>query len=185
MDENVVIRFLKERYATRAIAVEPFPDEIVDELIEAIRLTPSCFNNQPWRYLFLLSDEGRQKGIACLTGSNAKWAGRAPLLILAYSEETNDCTNPDGRKYHQFDLGMSAMDLLLAATARRLVARPMAGFVPAKAKELFVLPEAAQPLVMIAVGYPSDDESHLPEYAKEKARQPRERKTAAEIVTRL
>ncbi|NLH51147.1 MAG: nitroreductase [Myxococcales bacterium] len=184
MDENVVIRLLQERYATRAIAVEPFAEEIVDELSEAIRLTPSCYNNQPWRFLFCLSEAGREKAIACLSAGNAKWAGRAPLLIIGYSAEADDCANPDGRKYHQFDLGMSVMSMLLAATTRRLVARPMAGFNPAKAKELFALPESAQPLVMIAVGYPSADEDHLPEYARDLARKPRLRKAAAEIVSR-
>ena len=91
----------------------------------------------------------------------------------------------DGRIYHEFDLGMSVMNLMMAATHHNLVARPMAGFDAGRLKQQFNLDEAAQPLVMIAIGLPSDDESHLPDRNKGLDKTPRERKEASEIVTRL
>jgi nitroreductase len=91
----------------------------------------------------------------------------------------------DGRAYYQFDLGMSAMNLMLAATHHGLVARPMSGFEPAKIRQLFGLDAEQQPFVMIAVGHPSSDESHLPDRHKGRDTRPRERKEAAEIITRL
>jgi nitroreductase len=183
--ENAIVQLLRERYATRAIDTTPLSDEIIVQLSEAVRLTPSCNNNQPWRYLFLLSDEARAKGGECLSKGNFPWAGRAPLLVIGYSSEADDCVNSDGRRYFQFGLGLSTMNLMLAATALRLVARPMAGFDPAKVKELFGLPEAAQPLVMVAIGYPTDDESHLPENKKGLGKLPRVRKPVEEIIRRL
>jgi nitroreductase len=92
---------------------------------------------------------------------------------------------PDGRAYHQFDLGMSTMSLLLAAAHHGLAARPMAGFDTAKARSAFSLGAMDQPMVDIAVGYTSDDESHLPARYKGKASAPRERKTADETIIRL
>lgn len=77
------------------------------------------------------------------------------------------------------------MNLMLAATHHGLVARPMSGFEPEKIKERFELGADMQPLVMIAVGRPSDDESHLPERYKEMDKKPRQRKEAGEIVKRL
>jgi len=77
------------------------------------------------------------------------------------------------------------MGLILAATERGLVARPMAGFDPDRARELFSLPDDAQPLVMLAIGLPSDDEDHLPDHYKGIADKPRERKAAEDIVERL
>jgi nitroreductase len=184
-ESNVIIAFLEERYATRAIESDALPAEAIDEIAEAVRLTPSCMNNQPWRFLFLLSDEARAKGHECLTKSNRQWAERAPLLVFGYSAEEDDCRNPDGRVYHQFDLGMATMNLMMAATSRRLVARPMAGFDAAKLKAAFELPENARPLVAVAVGYPSDDDSHVPEYARAKTKLPRERKPVDKVVKRL
>jgi nitroreductase len=181
---NAVVTLLEARYATRSISPEPLAAEVIDELVEAARLTPSCFNKQPWRFLFLESEGARAKGLTVLADGNRAWAGRAPLLVLTYSRKENDCVMAD-RQYHQFDLGLSVMNLMLAATERQLVARPMAGFAPQKARELFGLDPADEPLVMIAVGRPSTDEDHLPAYAKGLDRQPRVRRPAGDIVQRL
>ena len=184
--ENPVIELLRARHASRSFLDDPLPEEVVAELIEAVRLTPSCFNNQPWRYLFLSSPDAREKGRQALSKGNA-WAGRAPLLVVGYTREEDDCVIPDGRKYHQFDLGMATMDLSLAATARGLVVRPFAGYSPATLKELFPdhLADPVQPLVMLAVGYLSENEDHLPPEKKGLERKPRARKDAGEIVKRL
>ena len=182
---NQVVKLLQERFPGRSISSEPLSEQIITDLMEAIRLTPSCFNNQPWRFLFFEGEEALAKGAEALSAGNKPWAERAPLLIVGYTRKEDDCVLKGGREYHQFDLGMSVMNLLLAATHHGLAARPMAGFSPSKVKELFGLDEEYQPLVMIAVGHPSDDESHLPDYAKGIDRKPRERKEASEIIKRL
>ena len=182
---NPVIDLLKSRYTGRAIASDPLSGAVVEELIEAARLAPSCFNKQPWRFLFLETPEACEKGAAALAEANRPWAGRASLLVVGYSREEDDCVLPDGRTYHQFDLGLSVMNLILAATHRRLAARPMAGFDPARVREAFGLDEADQPMIVIAVGKPTADESHLPEMYRGKAAEPRERKSAKEIARRV
>ena len=180
--KNPVIDLLQKRIAGRSITTEPLPSSLVNELVEAARMTPSCFNNQPWRFLFLQSEEARKKGYEVLGSGNKIWAGRAPLLVIGYTQRSNDCVINDGRAYHQYDLGMSVMSIILAATSHGLTARPMAGFSPAKAKELFGLAPEDEPLVMVAIGRPSDDESFLPDHYKGLNQKPRERKSASEIV---
>jgi nitroreductase len=182
--ENGVVKLLTQRHATRSISPEKLPPEILDELMEAIRLTPSCFNKQPWRYLFLESDEARQKAAAALAEGNRPWASRAPLLVVGFAREQDDCVLPD-RAYYQFDLGLSAMNLMLAATQRNLVARPMAGFDPEKVRQAFGLEAHQEPLIVLAIGKPSDDLNHLPDYARDLAGKPRERRPASETVRRL
>ena len=182
---NSIIDILHKRLATRAISTETIPDDIVDELAEAVRLTPSCFNKQPWNYLFVLSDDGLRKAGQIFTGGNVKWAPRAPLIIIGYTRAEDDCRLEDGREYHQFDLGLAAMNLILAATEKNLVARPMAGFDPDKTRELFDIPEDFQPMITLALGYPSEDESHLPEYFQGKSNLPRVRKDLTEIVRKI
>ncbi len=179
-----IVELLWKRHATRSISPEPLPDALVDELIEAARLAPSCFNKQPWRFLFLTSEDARAKGHEVLSEGNQPWAGRAPLLVIGHTRPEDDCQLP-GRDYHQFDLGLSVMNIMLSATEHDLVARPMAGFSPDKARELFDLPADAQPLVMLAIGRPSDDEDHLADHYKGLADKPRERKDPDETVERL
>ncbi|MFH1010120.1 MAG: nitroreductase family protein [bacterium] len=183
--DNPILSLLRARKATRAISQESLPENVIAELIEAVRLTPSCYNNQPWRFLFLESPDALAKGHEALSSGNRVWASRAPLLVVGYSRRDDDCVLPDGRAYHEFDLGLSVMNLMLAATHHDLVARPMAGFEPEKIKQLFELDADAEPLVMIAIGRPSDDESHLPDRYKDMDKKPRQRKEVLEIVKRL
>ena len=183
--ENPVIDLLRRRFARRSISTAPLPEGAVGQLIEAARLTPSCFNNQPWRFLFLESEASLAKGREALTGNNRAWATRAPLLIYGYSRRSDDCATKDDRAYHQFDLGLAVMNIMLAATQLGLVARPMAGFEPTLVKEAFGLADEDEPLVAIAVGLPSDDEAHLPEKYRGLDAKPRIRKAATEIVKRV
>ena len=183
--DNTVIRLLNQRYASRAISTEAIPEAVVGELVEAARLAPSCYNRQPWRYIFMTGEEALAKGRAALSGGNAVWGQRAPLLIAAYARKSNDCITGDGRSYYQFDLGLSVMNLMLAATERGLTARPVAGFDPAVIRESFALEEEDQPLIMVVVGFPDDDESYLPEDKRGRGLKPRARKTAGEIVRRI
>ena len=182
---NPVVTLLGQRQASRAIDTKPLNEEQIADLSEAVRLTPSCFNNQPWRYLFLTSAEQLERGRQALTGGNRAWATRAPLLVVGYTRPGDDCVMEDGRAYHRFDLGLSAMNLMLAATHHGLIARPMAGFDPASLKHCFDLAPEDEPLILIAVGYKADDVSYLPERYRELDRQPRERKDASEIIRRL
>jgi nitroreductase len=183
--DNPILDILGARKAGRSISGERLPDEVVQDLMEAIRMTPSCFNKQPWRYLFLESEDGLAKGHQILSKGNLPWASRAPLLVIAYAKRGDDCELPDGRAYYQFDVGMSAMDMMLCATHHGLVARPMAGWDSAKVKELFGLEAEDEPIVVIAVGKPSDDESHLADHYKGLDKKPRVRKDVSEIVRRL
>ncbi len=182
---NPVVELLEARLATRSILPDALADEVIEDLAEAARLAPSCRNFQPWRYLFLTSPMALENGRNVLTAGNLSWAGTAPLLVIGHTRRQDDCVIEDGRAYHQFDLGMSVMSIMLAATHHGLTARPMAGFDPVKARAFFDLPDDAEPLVMLAVGRPGDDEAdHLPEHYRGIEGR-RERKPADEVVTIL
>lgn len=159
--------------------------EIIDDLIEAVRLTPSCANKQPWRFIFAESPEERERIASAFTGGNVAWAPRGALIVCGYSRAEDDCRNDDGREYHQFDLGMATMNLMLAATSHGLVARPMGGFKPDVIRELYGLDPKDQPLVMVSIGLPGSSEEHVPEKYKGIEDRPRTRKNADEIIRRV
>jgi nitroreductase len=186
MEEDMTfIDLLQTRLGTRAVSPEPLPRDVIDKLVQAAGLAPSCYNKQPWRYLFLSSPEALAKGREVLSEGNRVWAGRAPLLVLAWTRRAEDCVLQDGRAYHQFDLGLSVMSLMLQATELGLAARPMAGFNAGRAREVFELDEDTEPLVMLAIGRPSQEEGHLPEHYRGAGLRPRERKPASDIVRHL
>lgn len=157
--------------------------EQIHLLLEAARSAPSSSNRQPWVYLvFDPSDpEQLEKARSCLNPDNQIWANRAPLLLLAVSQDIR----PDGRENTKalHDLGMANQNILLQATAMGLHCRPMAGFDAEKARKLFNIPEGYTPRVMIAVGYPGKLED-LPAEVQEKENKERSRKSVDQFAYR-
>jgi nitroreductase len=153
--ETRVLELLRQRKATRAIAERPVEQDKVEAILQAARLSASCANNQPWRFLVLDEPEALERGREALSRGNA-WAKAAPVLIFGYSKPDLDCQITGGRDYCRFDLGMAVQNILLQATEPGLVARPMAGFSPRKVREAFGLADEFQVMVAIAIGYEGD-----------------------------
>ncbi|MBN1809556.1 MAG: nitroreductase family protein [Planctomycetes bacterium] len=174
------IELLKARRASRAVSPDPLDEKTVSALVEAARFAPSCYNKQPWRYLFMTSPGALEKARSALAKGNS-WALAAPLLVAAYSKPSGDCVLPDGRSYHQFDVGMSVMNLMLQATELGLVARPMAGFKPQAVHDAFGLDPDDQVIIMIAVGRPGDEAS-LPEKMRNLDDAPRQRLAPSQMA---
>jgi len=173
---------LAARWSPRAFdpgrRVEP---EKLARLFEAARWAPSCFNEQPWRYLiFDGSDpDARRNAEACLTDGNA-WAKRASVLLVGVARETfSHNGKPNRHAIH--DLGAASMALVLQATALGLVAHQMGGFNPAMARSFFGIPEGFEPMTMIAVGYPGEQEELSPDRLKSETG-PRSRKPQRAFV---
>lgn len=182
--ETQILKLLHERKATRAIAERPVETEKVEVILEAARLSASCSNNQPWRFILLNGDdaEALARGRDALSGGNY-WAKTAPILMFGYSKPDFDCQIGGGaREYYLFDLGMAVQNILLQATELDLVARPMAGFSPKKVREAFGLSDELKVMVAIAIGYEGDI-STLSEKHQRTSRAPRERKPLEEIVS--
>lgn len=150
-----ILDILKNRKASRAFSSIDLPLEFIEKLKNAAQLSASCFNNQPWRFLFLTNEATLNKGRKALSKGN-NWANDAPLLIVGFTKPDLDCQLSDGREYYLFDLGMAVQNILLQATELNLVARPMAGFDSEIISEEFNIPNEFEIMVMIAVGFEGD-----------------------------
>lgn len=67
---------LAQRWSPRAIDPgRPVPDEAIRALLEAARVAPSSFNEQPWRFLVFdgRDPEALERARSCLAAGNA-WA---------------------------------------------------------------------------------------------------------------
>jgi len=153
--ETLVLDLLRRRKATRAIASRPVEDEKLGAILEAARLSASCANMQPWRFLVLTEPGPLEKGRQALTGGNY-WAKTAPVLIFGLSKPDLGCVIAKVREYYKFGLGLAVQNILLQATELDLVARPMAGFSPSKVRAAFGIPDEYGVVVAIALGYEGD-----------------------------
>jgi len=68
---------IQKRYATKNFSSRPVSREALLPLVEAARYAPSCYNEQPWRYLLGDDPKTHEKLARCLVPGNAWAKGRA------------------------------------------------------------------------------------------------------------
>lgn len=160
----------------------PVLEEVVDALVEAMRLSPSCFNNQPYRPIFVYGKESLDSLMTALAKGN-EWARNATLIIVIASKAADDCVIGD-RQYFLFDCGLAVGEMMLRATELGLIAHPIAGFSPKKTTELLGVPDEYTVISFIVCGYPGTDDSLLSDKQKEAEAARPERKPIGEIFYR-
>ena len=78
---------IAERWSGRAFdATVPVSDENILSLCEAARWAPSCYGDQPWRFIVWnkhTDEAGWQHALECLSPGNQEWAKNAPVLVLS------------------------------------------------------------------------------------------------------
>ena len=149
-----VVEAIRRRRAYRSLAPVTITDRMLADLAESIRLAPSCFNHQPWRFVFVDDPSVLEEMHDALSRGNA-WARAASLIVAVFSREEDDCVIKQ-RIYHQFDTGMGVAFLLLRATELGLVAHPIAGFSPRKTRRILSIPEEFKVITLVIVGRHSD-----------------------------
>jgi nitroreductase len=151
-------------------------------ILEAARWAPSSYNEQPWRYILATRSEPEAfaKALSCLLEANQVWAKHAAVLMLAVTVTTFS-RNGKPNKACQHDLGLAAGNICVEATARGLHVHQMIGIVPEKVRELYAVPDNAEPLTAIAIGYLGENPG-LPDALHERDRAVRTRKPISEIV---
>jgi nitroreductase len=172
---------IRHRWSPRAFSDKPVDREILASLFEAARWAPSSNNEQPWAYFVATKDNAEDfaKMVSVLVEFNADWAKNAPVLLLAVSRLKFPNGNPNRNAF--YDTGAATALLSVEATARGLAVHQMAGFDPAKAKQVFEIPEDCEPIAAIAVGFPGDPNS-LSQKLQDRENAPRTRKPLTEFV---
>ncbi|MGC9307295.1 MAG: nitroreductase family protein [Thermoplasmatota archaeon] len=150
---------IEQRRAYRSLAPVEITRELIEDLAECARLAPSCFNHQPWRYVFVHDEMMLEKMHGTLSNGN-EWATRASMIIAVYCKEDDDCVIHD-RRYYRFDTGLATAFLILRATELGLVAHPIAGYSPSKVSDILGIPADYQVITLVIVGRHADDINSL------------------------
>lgn len=175
-----LIHEIDVRRAKRALSSRGIAAEVVGRIMTAATYAPSCFNNQPWRFLVVSGDEELRKIHEALPDANY-WVKTAPLVVVVATRTDLDGQLSDRRDYALFDCGLATENLVLQAFREGLYAHPIAGFNPFKVKENFGIPPEFIVITLVAVGYPGDD-SPLNEKHKQLEHSPRTRKPESEVI---
>lgn len=150
---------LARRWSCRAFDPgKPVSREHLIALLEAARWAPSCYGDEPWR--FLVWDRNRdqtswQRAFDCLGEWNQQWVRNAPVLLLATADSLFR-KNGNPNRWGQYDTGAAAENLCLQAVALGLMAHQMGGFDADRIRQAFAIPEQFACMAMIAVGYQAE-----------------------------
>ena len=145
---------IDERRAYRSLDPVEITRELIDDLAGSAQLSASCFNNQPWRYVFVHDPEVLGELQGALSRGN-DWAKAASMIIAVFTKKDLDCLIK-GREYYLFDTGMATAFIILRATELGLVAHPIAGYNEQKAKEVLGIPDDMTLIALVIVGKHSE-----------------------------
>lgn len=174
--------YLAQRYSPRAFSEQAVPAAVMGSLFEAARWAPSCFNEQPWRFVFAhrADSEAFARLGSCLMEANQRWAMAAPVLLLSVAKTAfSRGDRPNRHAWH--DVGLAVENMAVQAHALGLGVHQMAGFDAAKVRVAAAIPDGYEPVAMIAIGYPGDADK-LPEDLRARELAPRERKPLATMA---
>ena len=141
---------IKERRAYRSLEPVEITEGMIKDLAESSSLTCSCFNKQPWNFVFVKDNDKLLEMREALSEGN-KWAYNASMIIAVFSKVELDCVVKE-REYFLFDTGMAVGLMILRATELGLIAHPIAGFDEDKAKEILKIPQDMMLITLINVG---------------------------------
>lgn len=150
---------IANRRSGRAYAAgKPVSRDQIIALLEAARWAPSCYGDQPWR--FVVCDKNADKSawrrvFDCLSPSNQNWAQNASLLVLLCTD-TVFTHNQQPNRWAQYDAGAAAENLCLQASSMGLMSHQMGGFDAEKVRGMLAIPARYDLMTVIAVGYAAE-----------------------------
>ena len=171
---------LAQRWSPRAFDPNKrLSQQQVQSVLEAARWAPSCFGDQPWRFIVWNRHEDDRAWVQafdCLAEGNQAWVKNVPVLI-AILAAPHFRHNGKSNRWAQYDTGAAAMSICLQAVALGLAAHQMGGFDADRLRSAFAIPEEITPMAMLALGYQAAPET-LPDKPESTLR---ESETAARV----
>ncbi len=168
-----------QRWSPRAFDGEPIPDEQLRMIFDAARWSPSCNNEQPWRFHTAACDSPRFSAfLELLNDGNRSWAKTASLLGFVVCRTRLEKTGAINN-WARFDSGAAWMGMTLQANGLGYHTHAMAGIkLELICQALHVDPVEFEPVCAFVIGTRVDPEI-LPA-ALQKREVPSQRKELAE-----
>jgi nitroreductase len=151
---------IKERRSVRKYKSKPIPEEILDEIMDAARLSPSWNNTQVWRFILVKDRDVKAKLSEVLKATNPARAALldAPIVICAAAQREvsgyyKGEAATDKGDWFMFDVAIAMEHLALAACDFGLGTVHVGLFDAKRAEEILGIPEGYSIVEMMPLGY--------------------------------
>ncbi len=157
-----VLDAIRTRRSVRSYASDkPISAEVIQRMLEALRLAPSACNIQPWHFI-LVADATLRRELA-QAANGQMWMADAPVTVVGcgFPEQAYQRMGGYGNSV-DVDLAVALDHLTLAAVAEGLGTCWIGAFDEAKVKTLLGVPKQVKVVAMTPLGYPSSPELNHP-----------------------
>jgi len=144
-----VKKAIAARKSIRKYADKEIPKEIMDELLEAMRLAPSANNAQRWSVI-VVTDRALRTKLVPVSG-NQRFVGECAAYLVGVAEP--------GAFYSTVDMTIALDHLTLRAVELGLGTCWIGDFEPDKVKEILGIPKERDVPICMTLGYPAQNPS--------------------------
>jgi nitroreductase len=155
----------QKRRSVRRYEQRPVERAKLDRALEAARLAPSACNAQPWHFVVVDEPVLRARVAAETSGVLVRFnrfALEAPVIVVCIAEESAIVPRVGGalknRRYSVMDVAIAAEHFCLQAAEEGVGTCMLGWFNEAPIKRLLGIPERCEVLLVIAVGYPRENQ---------------------------
>jgi nitroreductase len=155
MDFNEVIR---TRRSVRTFKKDPIPQDVLNRVMDVVRIAPSGSNRQPWRFVLVTDEVLKQKMIAAC--NNQKFIAEAPVIVVACGQRLPlNRGGYMGEMSTLLDVAIAFTHLILAARAEDLGTCWIGAFSNDEIKKLLEIPDGYEVVAATPLGYPSSEDA--------------------------
>jgi len=161
-----LMKVIKERRSVRKYEDKDVPEELLNQIFEAVQWAPSWANTQCWEVIVVKDKSLREKLQGTIGPKNpaTKAIVAAPVLLavcgkLGTSGYYKDKVTTKFGDWFLFDLGIAVQNLCLAAHSLGLATVIVGMFDHDKTKEILHVPDGYELVTLIPLGYPAKSPS--------------------------
>ncbi len=153
---------IRGRRSVRNFEDKPVPDQVLEQVLEAVMWSPSWANTQCWEVV-VVKDPARKERLqqTLAKGNPATKAMTAAPVVLVLCGRLGTSGFYKGQvttkfgDWYMFDLGIACQSICLAAHDQGLGTVVVGLFDHDQAKQVLGVPEGCELVAMIPLGYPS------------------------------
>ena len=145
---------IRTRRSIRSYKSDPIPDEVLNRVLDAVRIAPSGSNRQPWKLVVVKDEKLKQKLVSACNDQN--FIGEAPIIIVGcgYNIHRNR-GGYMGDMSVLIDVSIAFTHLIQAARAEGLGTCWIGAFSNDEVKKLLNIPDEVNVVAVTPIGYPS------------------------------
>jgi nitroreductase len=151
-------KVVKTRRSVRTFKPDMPDSEAMGRILEAIRLSPSGSNRQPWRFI-VVKDPKKKSEVVSSCGKHT-WIDEAPIVIVACGQNIGyNRGGYMGDMSFLVDISIAFTQFILAARAESLGTCWIGDFKNEPIKNALEIPQELEIVAISPLGYPKSPEA--------------------------